>query len=141
MKIHYSFLINIDILEQSFLRSVFILFYSGIINTIIEACPSPGHAQSSPVFKPQQTSMNNIVKILLKKGLVIDLARIAYNMDMASPNMAMTVNCALKPLETLSRVVNHPQNVITKNNASKSKQPSTADEVSANNPPLGMFFV
>ena len=110
----------------------------GIINTIIEACPSPGHAHNT-IFKTQTpTNMNNIVKILLKKGLVTDLARIAYNMDLASPNMAATVNSALKPLEILSRVVNQSQNVASKSGGGKNKQANNmTDGATENNTPLG----
>lgn len=53
--------------------------------------------------------MNNMVKVLLKKGLVTDLARVTHSLDLSSPSMANTVNSALKPLETLSRIVNQPQ--------------------------------
>ena len=93
---------------------------TGIISTMIEACPVPGQSQNQ-VFRGQQQAgtMNNIVKIILKKGLVIDLARITHNLDLSSPNMANTVNAALKPLETLSRIVNQPQTVNAKPGAKK----------------------
>jgi E3 ubiquitin-protein ligase HUWE1 len=52
--------------------------------------------------------MNNMVKFMLKRGLVNDLARIPHCLDMSSPLMAFTVNAALKPLEALSRIVNLP---------------------------------
>lgn len=58
--------------------------------------------------------MNNMVKVLLKKGLVSDLARVAHSLDLSSPRMASTINAALKPLETLSRIVNQPQTVSSK---------------------------
>lgn len=59
-------------------------------------------------FKQQNLGMNNIVKFMLKRGLVNDLARIPHSLDMSSPLMAFTVNAALKPLEALSRIVNLP---------------------------------
>ncbi|KAK7483667.1 hypothetical protein BaRGS_00025100, partial [Batillaria attramentaria] len=74
-----------------------------IISTIIEACPTPG-----TVFKGQQTPGNTMVKLLIRKGLVTDLARVPHSLDLSSPYMATTVNAALKPLETLSRAVNLP---------------------------------
>ena len=40
--------------------------------------------------------MNNIVRMLLKRGLVTDLARISHSLDLSSPSMANTVNSALK---------------------------------------------
>lgn len=49
-----------------------------------------------------------MVKFMLKRGLVTDLARIPHSLDMSSPLMAFTVNAALKPLESLSRIVNLP---------------------------------
>jgi E3 ubiquitin-protein ligase HUWE1 len=93
---------------------------TGIISTVIEACPVPGQSQNQ-VFRGQQQAgtMNNIVKIILKKGLVIDLARITHNLDLSSPNMANTVNAALKPLETLSRIVNQPQTINAKPGSKK----------------------
>ena len=48
---------------------------TSIISTVIEACPAPGQVQNQ-VFKGQQNIINNMVKILIKKGLVNDLARI-----------------------------------------------------------------
>lgn len=89
---------------------------TSIISTVIESCPVSGQQIQNQVFRSQQQagSMNNVVKILLKKGLVTDLARITYSLDLSSPHMASTVNAALKPLETLSRIVNQPQTVNTK---------------------------
>ncbi|XP_021341229.1 E3 ubiquitin-protein ligase HUWE1-like isoform X3 [Mizuhopecten yessoensis] len=87
---------------------------TNLISIIIESCPSPGQVPNE-VFKGQQTLMNNIVKSLLKKGVVTDLARIPHSLDLSSPYMANTINSALKPLETLSRSVNQPiQGVTTK---------------------------
>ena len=50
-----------------------------------------------------------MVKVLIKRGLVSDLARVPHSLDLSSPHMALTINAALKPLETLSRIVNQPQ--------------------------------
>jgi len=58
--------------------------------------------------------MNNMVRVLLKKGLVNDLARIPHCLDLSSSRMANTVNIALKPLETLSRIVNQPVTMSSK---------------------------
>ena len=49
---------------------------------------------------------NNVMKLLLKKGLVNDLARVPHSLDLASPNFVATINCLLKPMEKLSGVVN-----------------------------------
>ena len=52
--------------------------------------------------------MNNMVKFMLKRGLVSDLARIPHCLDMSYPLMAFIVNAAPKPIEALSRIVNLP---------------------------------
>lgn len=91
-----------------------LLALTSLFIMVIEACPaSSGSGQSpvSQVFKGQHVQMNNIVRLMLKKGLVQDLARIPHALDLSSPHMAYTVNSALKPLETLSRIVNQPQPV------------------------------
>jgi len=58
--------------------------------------------------------MNNMVRVLLKKGLLNDLARIPHCLDLSSPRMANTMNVALKPLETLSRIINQPVTMSSK---------------------------
>ncbi|CAN7974737.1 unnamed protein product [Ixodes persulcatus] len=78
---------------------------TGLVGTMIESCP-PAQATSS--FRQLHASMNNMVRVLLRRGLVTDLARIPHSLDLSSPHMAATVNSALKPLETLSRIVNLP---------------------------------
>lgn len=54
------------------------------------------------------SSVNNMVKFMMRKGIVTDLARIPHSLDLSSPKMAGTVNAALKPLETLSRIMSQP---------------------------------
>ncbi|XP_064606987.1 E3 ubiquitin-protein ligase HUWE1-like isoform X3 [Liolophura sinensis] len=112
--------------------------YFGIITVMIESCPSPGQIPNQ-VFKGQQSLMNSIVKMLLKRGLVNDLARVPHSLDLSSPYMANTVNAALKPLENLSRIVNQPQNISMKSKAKGlidvlSNQ-ALGSEGAANNPP------
>nr|DBA13759.1 TPA: hypothetical protein GDO54_017098 [Pyxicephalus adspersus] len=82
-----------------------------IISTITESCPSASSFYSSATTKTQHNGMNNIIRLFLKKGLVSDLARVPHSLDLSSPNMANTVNAALKPLETLSRIVNQPSSL------------------------------
>lgn len=53
------------------------------------------------------------MKILVKKGMLVDLARIPHSLDLSSPFLAATVNAALKPLETLSRSVNSPDKFVS----------------------------
>ncbi|XP_069785223.1 E3 ubiquitin-protein ligase HUWE1 isoform X3 [Narcine bancroftii] len=110
-----------------------------IISTIMESCPSTSSFYSSNAVKSQHNGMNNIIRLFLKKGLVNDLARVPHSLDLSSPNMANTVNAALKPLETLSRIVNQPSSLFGSKNASnknKSEQDTNITSSDANgNPP------
>lgn len=55
------------------------------------------------------------------------LSSLAQSSPSHSPNMANTVNAALKPLETLSRIVNQPSSLFgTKGSTSKSKSEGDA---------------
>ena len=114
---------------------------TSIIYTMIESCPSTSGQIPNQVFKNQQTFMNNMVKNLLKRGLVTDLARIPYSLDLSSPFMAATVNAALKPLETLSRSVNqHTQGVTAKQKKTTAEVQESSDNntTTAND---GMFSI
>lgn len=75
--------------------------------------------------------MNNMIRVMVRKGLVTDLARIPHSLDLSSPNMAGTINAALKPLELVSRIVNLPSFVPT--SSSKKKYPQHDDQ----QPPIG----
>ncbi|XP_070113130.1 E3 ubiquitin-protein ligase HUWE1 isoform X17 [Equus przewalskii] len=102
-----------------------------IISTIMESCPSTSSFYSSATAKTQHNGMNNIIRLFLKKGLVNDLARVPHSLDLSSPNMANTVNAALKPLETLSRIVNQPSSLFgSKSASSKSKSEQDAQGAS-----------
>ncbi|XP_051864984.1 E3 ubiquitin-protein ligase HUWE1 isoform X8 [Pristis pectinata] len=113
-----------------------------IISTIMESCPSTSSFYSSNAVKTQHNGMNNIIRLFLKKGLVNDLARVPHSLDLSSPNMANTVNAALKPLETLSRIVNQPSSLFSSKNASsknKSEQDTsiTSSDANGNQPEAG----
>ena len=88
---------------------------AGLICTMIDSCPTSQSAQQTnmPPYKQQQQNMNNMVKMMLKRGLITDLARVSHSLDLSSPNVATTINAVLKPLETLSRIVNQPTSVLT----------------------------
>ena len=104
---------------------------TALITTMIESCPSPAGATLQQTnqgsMRNQNTLMNGIVKNLLRKGLVTDLARVTHSLDLSSPNMANTVNAALKPLETLSRIVNIPPQM-----AVRSKPFSKPEQINTN---------
>ena len=88
---------------------------AGLICTMIDSCPTSQSAQQTnmPPYKQQQQNMNNMVKMMLKRGLITDLARVSHSLDLSSPNVATTINAVLKPLETLSRIVNQPTSVLS----------------------------
>lgn len=77
----------------------------GIISTMIENCPP---TQPKVKNQPPNGNMNNIVRLMLRKGIFNDLARVPHCLDLSSPNFPFTVNAILKPLESLSRIVNQP---------------------------------
>lgn len=52
--------------------------------------------------------MNQVVRLFIRKNVVVDLTRISHSLDLSSPQMAATINAALKPLEVISRIVNQP---------------------------------
>ncbi|KAG7210750.1 hypothetical protein KM043_012246 [Ampulex compressa] len=81
----------------------------GLISTMIDSCPPTSHSQLRASLKNHQyNNVNYIVRIMLRKGIITDLAKIPHSLDLSSPNMASTINAALKPLETLSRIINQP---------------------------------
>ena len=105
--------------KHSRLQAVF-----SLVQQMIEPGPhSSQHAISQP---------NSIMKLLLKKGLVNDLARVPHSLDLASPNFVATINCLLKPLEKLSGVVNQQSpgglfSVSSKERAAGNDQQTTAE--------------
>lgn len=99
---------------------------TSIINTMIESCPAVSPTLPGSQARPPPNALNNVVKIMLKKGVVSDLARVTHSLDLSSPHMAMTVNSALKPLETLSRIINQPNVTM----AVQAKKPKTSQETS-----------
>merc|ERR1711892_591093 len=107
---------------------------TGLISTMIENCPA-SVATNQPPFKSGQVNMNNIVKCMVKRGLITDLARVSHALDLSSPSMAATVNAALKPLETLSRIVNQPTGLLppAQNKAKPKNDESRANEANNGN--------
>eukprot|EP00095_Tigriopus_kingsejongensis_P000123 maker-scaffold450_size166944-snap-gene-0.20 protein:Tk00123 transcript:maker-scaffold450_size166944-snap-gene-0.20-mRNA-1 annotation:"hypothetical protein DAPPUDRAFT_313219" len=106
---------------ESNLKHTKIQALTTLVSTMIESCPAAQAIQQMPAFKNQQHTMNNIVKIMLKKGVIVDLARISHNLDLSSPNVAATVNAALKPLEILTRIVNQPGTLAQRPGPGKAK--------------------
>ncbi|XP_029040981.2 LOW QUALITY PROTEIN: E3 ubiquitin-protein ligase HUWE1 [Osmia bicornis bicornis] len=101
----------------------------GLISTMIDSCPPTPHNPLRASLKVQQcNNVNYIVRIMLRKGIITDLAKIPHSLDLSSPNMAGTINAALKPLETLSRIINQPMPGAVNNKYSKPKSRTVQEE-------------
>ncbi|CAD6224794.1 GSCOCG00005556001-RA-CDS [Cotesia congregata] len=101
----------------------------GLISTMIDSCPPTSHTPLRVPSKVHQyNNVNYIVRIMLKKGIITDLAKIPHSLDLSSPNMAGTINAALKPLETLSRIINQPMPGTVNNKFPKPKNRTVQDE-------------
>lgn len=77
-----------------------------IISIIMEFCFFIFSFYSSVIVKIQYNGMNNIIWFFLKKGLVNDLVRVFYSLDLFSFNMVNIVNVVLKFLEIFFWIVN-----------------------------------
>ena len=109
---------------------------AGLICTMIDSCPTSQSAQQTniPPYKQQQ-NMNNMVKMMIKRGLITDLARVSHSLDLSSPNVATTINAILKPLETLSRIVNQPSSILsTSNNKPKARNGPISSTITEGEP-------
>ncbi|CAF4604205.1 unnamed protein product [Didymodactylos carnosus] len=84
---------------------------SSIINTMIESCPAPNTSTNQPPnqsgHRVTQSVINNMIKIMYKRGLINDLAKMIHSIELSSPKLVETVNAVLKPMETLSRTINY----------------------------------
>lgn len=116
---------------ESQLKHTKIQALAGLICTMIESCPTSQHQNIT--YKNQPFNMNNIVKMMLKRGLITDLARVPHSLDLSGPNVAVTVNAVLKPLEILSRIVNQPQAVGAGSRTNKPKGSEEAPIPAATN--------
>lgn len=109
-----------------------------MIGTMIDCCPSVSSQQSGSrqnSSHAQQRLSNNIVRLFVRKGLVTDLARIPHSLDLSAPHMFATINAILKPLETLSRFVNLPnQSNQTKHHAPPAKKACSSSSSSSDLP-------
>lgn len=101
--------------KHSRLQSLF-----GLIQAMIESGP---HTSQQSVIQP-----NNTMKLLIKKGLISDLARVPHSLDLSSPNLVATVNSVLKPLEKLSSIVNQPSSTAPKTQTTSGQATDTTME-------------
>lgn len=88
---------------------------ASLISTIIEHSP-PIAMQMKPfhVHPLNYLNMNHMIRLILRRGIVADLARFTHCIDLSSPHLAATINAALKPLDILTRVLNQPLPHVTK---------------------------
>ncbi|KZC13383.1 E3 ubiquitin-protein ligase HUWE1 [Dufourea novaeangliae] len=101
----------------------------GLISTMIDSCPpTPNNQLRASLKMHQYNNVNYIVRIMLRKGIITDLAKIPHSLDLSSPNMAGTINAALKPLETLSRIINQPMPGTVHNKFSKPKNRTVPED-------------
>lgn len=79
---------------------------TALIPTMIENCPPDNPALLR--FHHHQPRRNDIFNIMVRKGLIADLANITQNLDLSSPHTVHTIGTALKSLEQLLRMSNQP---------------------------------
>ena len=102
---------------------------ANIINTMIESCPAPNTSPLPPgQHRMTQSIINNMIKIMYKRGLINDLAKMIHSIDLSSPKLADTVNAVLKPMERLSREINtaNSLHVSASSRPHTARQPTTA---------------
>lgn len=109
-------------LPESSEKHVRVQAMTSLINVVIESVVSTNRWN---MRNEAATAEHNIIKLMVRKGLANDLARVPHSLDLSSPNMAMTINYTLHPLETLARMVNQPTTV-TSSSAKKTSKPPTA---------------
>ena len=93
-----------------------------LITSMIEFA-APISFSSAP---PLQNS--NFIKMLIKRGLISDLARCTHNLDLSSHDLVSTINVMLKPLEKLSNLANS-QSMQAASKGDKDKQTSNLDRI------------
>lgn len=82
-----------------------------------DSCPNiqltpATNAKTPTPTNPPPVRTNNIMKWIVKKKLVLDLARIPHSLDLSSPSAVATINAVLKPLEELTRLINAPNTTL-----------------------------
>ena len=97
---------------------------------------------SAILDKQNSLSARTAARMLVRKGIITDLARAVHCLDLNSSHLVSTVNTILKPLESLTRFVNQVSAMHHKQSSSDSKATAAAGaELAANNhqaqPPAG----
>lgn len=97
---------------------------------------------SAILDKQNSLSARTAARMLVRKGIITDLARAVHCLDLNSSHLVSTVNTVLKPLESLTRFVNQVSAMHHKQSSSDSKATTAAGaELAANGhqtqPPTG----
>ena len=99
---------------------------------------------SAILDKQASLSARTAARMLVRKGIITDLARAVHCLDLNSSHLVSTINTILKPLESLTRFVNQVSALHHKQPSGDEKAPSTAtttEAVTGNNsqsqPPAG----
>lgn len=66
---------------------------------MIECASKMAHGNDGPMPATVGEDPTNLARVMINRGLATDLAQISNYIDLGSPNMAESVNAALKPLE------------------------------------------
>ena len=73
------------------------------------------------------------VRMLIRKGLITDLAKTPHSLDLSSPYLVTTVNCMLKPLEKLSSLASN-QTVTGKGETKEDGKTATENRTATDQP-------
>ncbi|XP_063707232.1 E3 ubiquitin-protein ligase HUWE1 isoform X2 [Culicoides brevitarsis] len=95
-------------MPESMEKHLQIEMITGLIPVMIDSYVS---ADNHLLSKSQQfqSARYNIFYIMLRKGLISDLAKAAQYLDLSGPHTVATINYILKSLELLLRMSNEPQ--------------------------------
>lgn len=125
------------VLSQSFCHSKYLALQAiaNLISSIIDASSIDEKAvelrQKFSGSNNSDLKPSHIVKLLKRKGLVTDLARIPHNLDLSSQYMPTIVNAALKPLESFVRMFNTAYDSSDRQYSSQSRRHEAINAVSS----------
>ena len=89
---------------------------------------------SAILDKQGSLSARTAARMLVRKGIITDLARAVHCLDLNSSHLVSTINTILKPLESLTRFVNQVSALHHKQASGDAKSTATtATEVTVNN--------
>lgn len=122
-------LLRAFLMPESMEKHLQIEMIAGLIPVMIDSYVS---ADNLVLAKSQQSHSvrYNIFFIMLRKGLISDLAKVTQYLDLSGPHTVATINYILKPLELLVRMSNEP--VATSMFNKKKTSTTTAPTVVAN---------